>query len=70
MKSHVNHITKAEFLIAFQAAFSKVFTPDNVKAGFKGAGIVPLDPDRVISKLDVKLSTPSPTGSLPVATIL
>ncbi|KAK8093181.1 uncharacterized protein PG998_014582 [Apiospora kogelbergensis] len=69
MKSHVNHITKAEFLVAFQAAFSKVFTPDKVKAGFRGAGIVPLDPDRVISKLDVKLSTPSPTRSLPAATI-
>ena len=69
IKSHINHITKVEFLIAFQAAFSKVFTPDNVKAGFRGAGLVPLDPDRVISKLDVKLSTPSPTGSLPAATI-
>ncbi|KAK6823615.1 hypothetical protein PG987_013872 [Apiospora arundinis] len=69
MKSHINHITKVEFLIAFRAAFSKVFTPDNVKAGFRRAGLVPLDPDRVISKLDVKLSTPSPTGSLPAATI-
>ena len=69
MKSLVNHITKADFLIAFQAAFLKVFTPENVKAGFRGAGLVPLDPEKVISKLDVKLSTPSPTGSLPAATI-
>ena len=69
IKSHVNHITKAEFLIAFQAAFSKVFTPNNVKAEFRGAGLVPLNPEQVISKLDVKLSTPSPTGSLPTATI-
>ena len=65
----MNHITKAEFLIAFQAAFFKVFIPDNVKAGFSGAGLVPLDPEKVISKLDVKLSTPSPTGSLPAATV-
>ena len=69
IKAHVNHITKAEFLIAFHAAFVKVFTPENVKSGFRGAGLVPFDPDKVILKLDVKLSTPSPTGSLPTATI-
>ena len=69
MKSLVNHITKAEFLIAFQAAFSKVFTFNNVKAGFSGAGLVPLNPERVLTKLDVKLSTPSPTGSLPAASV-
>lgn len=68
MKAHVNHITKAEFLIAFQAAFAKGFTHENIKAGFYGAGLLPLDPDRVISKLDVKLSTPSPTGTLPAVT--
>ena len=70
MKSLVNHITKAEFLIAFQAAFSKVFTFNNVKAGFSGAGLVPLNPERVLTKLDVKLSTPSPTGSLPTTSVL
>ena len=69
MKSLVNHITKAEFLIAFQAAYTKVFTPDNVKAGFAGAGLVPLDPERVLSKLDMKLSTPSPSSSLPPAAV-
>ena len=70
MKSLVNHITKAEFLIAFQAAFLKVFIPENVKAGFRGAGLVPHNPEKVISKLDVKLSTPSPSSSLPTASIL
>ena len=69
IKSFINHITKAEFLVAFHAAFSKVFILKNVKAGFKGAGLVPFDPDRVISKLDVKLSTPSPTGTLLPANI-
>ena len=66
MKSLINHITKAEFLIAFQAAYTKVFTPNNVKARFAGAGLVPLDPERVLSKLDIKISTPSPSGSLPL----
>ena len=48
----------------------KVFIPENVKAKFRGASLVPLNPEKVILKLDVKLSTPSLTGSLPVITIL
>lgn len=44
-------ITKAEFLIAFQAAFSKVFIPDNVKTGFRGAGLVPFNSEKAISNL-------------------
>ena len=62
MKSHINHVTKVEFFIAFKAAFYAVFTEDNVKAGFRGAGLVPHNPDTVISMLDVKLRTPTPTS--------
>lgn len=69
IKSFINHITKAKFFIMFQIAFSKVFILENVKAAFQGAGLVPFDPGRVISKLDVKLSTPSPTGTLLAAGI-
>lgn len=68
MKSHVNHVTKVDFFIAFKAAFYTVFTEDNVKAGFRGAGLVPHDPEAVISKLEVKLRTPIPTGPPPAAT--
>jgi hypothetical protein len=67
MKSHVNHVTKLEFFIAFKTAFYSVFTEDNVKAGFRGAGLVPHDPEAVISKLDVKLRTPTPTGPPPAS---
>lgn len=55
MESHVNHVTKVEFFIAFKAAFSITFTEENVKAGFTGSGLVPMDPEAVIAKLDVKL---------------
>jgi hypothetical protein len=65
MKSHVNHVTKVEFFIAFRAAFYATFTEDNVKAGFRGAGLVPPDPEVVISKLDVKLRTPTPVSPPP-----
>src|SRR6478736_7885679 len=32
----------------------------NIKAGFRGAGLVTLDPESVVSKLDVQLRTPTP----------
>jgi hypothetical protein len=35
----INYITKSKFFITFKAAYDKVFTKKNIKAGFKGAGI-------------------------------
>lgn len=60
MRSHINHITKLEFLPAFKVAFEATFTKQNITGGFRGAGLVPLDPEAVISRLDVKLQTPTP----------
>lgn len=60
MRSHINHITKIEFLPAFKVAFEAAFTQQNVISGFRGAGLAPLDPEAVTSKLDVKLRTPTP----------
>jgi hypothetical protein len=37
-------------------------TRSNIEAGFRGAGLVPLNPENVISKLDVQLRTPTPVG--------
>ena len=62
IKAHINHITKVEFFVAFKAAYMESMTVQNAKAGFRGAGLVPFDPQAVISKLDVKLRTPTPTG--------
>ena len=61
IKAHINHITKPEFFIAFKAAHLATMTSKNIKAGFRGAGLVPYDPQSVLSKLDVKLRTPTPT---------
>jgi hypothetical protein len=65
IKSHVNHITKVEFFLAFKAAYDETFTEKNIQAGFRGAGLVPHDPQAVLSKLDVKIRTPTPTGPPP-----
>ena len=66
IRHHINHITKLEFLPAFKAAFNRAFTPTNICSAFRGAGLVPLQPDAVLSKLDVQLRTPTP-AALPEA---
>lgn len=45
---------------AFHIAFDKAITKENIQASFRGAGLVPHDPERVLSKLDVVLRTPTP----------
>ena len=65
IRASINHITKTEFFLAFKKAHDKVFTKENMISGFRGAGLVPLDPAVIISKLDIRLSTPSPLSSRP-----
>ena len=47
--------------------FNKVFTAENARAGFRGAGLVPHNPEVVLSKLDVRLRTPTPPKPSDVA---
>jgi hypothetical protein len=60
MRNRITHITKLEFLPCFIAAFKNAITKSNIQGGFRGAGLVPLDAEAVISKLDVRLRTPTP----------
>ena len=62
IRAHITHITKVEFFLAFYAAYIASVTPENIAGGFRGAGLIPFDPQAVTSKLDVKLRTPTPTG--------
>jgi hypothetical protein len=60
IRNHINHVTKLEFLPAVKAAYDRSFTPANIRSAFQGAGLVPYQPDAVLSKLDVQLRTPTP----------
>jgi hypothetical protein len=60
---YINHVSKFEFLYAFREAFFTSMTEKNIQGGFIGAGLVPYDPERVLSKLDVKLHTLTPLNS-------
>src|SRR5271168_2451461 len=65
MRQQITHITKEDFIPVFRAAFQVSLTESNIQGGFRGAGIVPFDPERVISTLDLKLRTPTPSNSRP-----
>jgi hypothetical protein len=64
MRNRITHISKSEFLPCFKRAFNAAITASNIQGGFRGAGLVPFDPERVIIGLDVQLRTPSPPLSI------
>jgi hypothetical protein len=62
MRTYVNHITKVEFLCAFREAYFTSMTEKNIRGSFAATGLIPYNPERVLSKLDVLLRTPSPSN--------
>jgi len=65
MRMQITHITKEDFFDAFIEAFHASITANNIRAGFRAAGLVPFDPESVVSRLDPKPVTPSPASSRP-----
>ena len=59
VRSYIYYISKETFLPAFKAAYELTFTKENARAGFRGAGLVPFNLDAVLSKLNVRLRTPT-----------
>jgi hypothetical protein len=55
-----NHIDKEDFLHLYPSAREKVFTQGNICNGFAGAGLKPLNKDRVLEKITFQLRTPTP----------
>jgi hypothetical protein len=49
------HISKDDFFLVFKTAFLEIMIKGNIQGGFWGAGLIPHNPDAVLSKLDVKL---------------
>jgi hypothetical protein len=66
---NITHISKLEFLCAFREAFFTSITEKNIQGGFAGAGLMPYDPERVISKLDIRIRTPTPPASSPTTAL-
>jgi hypothetical protein len=64
IKTHIHYITKVEFFIAFKTIYRQLITIQNAQARFRGTGLMPFNPQAMISKLDVKLRTLIPTSPL------
>jgi hypothetical protein len=60
MRMGINHINKDDFTVLYQQARTTSFTPTTVLSGFRATRLVPFDLDQVLSRLDIRLRTPSP----------
>ena len=61
MRLGVNHIVKEEFLLAYLVAHKAAFTASNIQASFAATGLVPFEPNQVLSTLGPTIRTPSPS---------
>ena len=56
-RRRVFHINKEGFLPAFKDAFFDVFTKENCQKAFEATGIVPINAQVVLDRLEVRLRT-------------
>ena len=65
MRLGVNHIDKLDFLATYPEARASAFQAHIIKNSFAAASLVPINLERVLSKLNIRLQTPTPSGSRP-----
>ena len=63
MRRGTHHIDKQDFLQAYLIARTEAASIANIQSGFAATGLVPHDPERVLSKLYTQLKTPTPPSS-------
>jgi hypothetical protein len=63
MRLGFNYIDKLDFLEAYPQACMVIFSSDNIKSGSSATGLILLNPDWVLSQLNIQLRTPTPPGS-------
>jgi len=60
MARSVNYINKYEFLPLYRQARQAALHRNNIQAGFAATGLVPYNPDHVLSLLHTEYRTPLP----------
>lgn len=65
MQAYITYITKDNFFLAFYTVFETAITENNIREGFRSAGLLLFDPKSIIAILDLKLKTPTPPNSHP-----
>jgi hypothetical protein len=61
----INHINKKAFLDAYRKVHERTFSSNNIRSSFRATGLVPDNPEVVLSKLEVKPRTPTPPATGP-----
>ncbi|KAF2806021.1 uncharacterized protein BDZ99DRAFT_359317, partial [Mytilinidion resinicola] len=56
-RQRVYYINKKGFLLAFKNAFFNIFTYKNCKKAFKASGLVPINAQVVLNRLNIRLRT-------------
>jgi hypothetical protein len=59
MSAGINHINKNDFLKLYKSARVATYSSYTIQSGFKATGLVPFNPDEVLSRLHIQLQTPS-----------
>ncbi|KAJ5240603.1 uncharacterized protein N7469_002194 [Penicillium citrinum] len=62
-----NHIDKFDFLADYPRARAETFQPGIIQNSFAASGLMPVDAERVLSKLNISLRTPTPPNSRPTS---
>jgi hypothetical protein len=64
MRLSINHINKQDFLIIYLKARTESQSTTNIISSFRATGLVPYDPDQVLSRLNILFRTPTPPPSI------
>jgi DDE superfamily endonuclease. len=65
MRLGINHIDKLDFLAVYPQARTDAFKITTIKNSFTAAGLVPVNPEPVLEKLNIRLRTPTPMPERP-----
>lgn len=63
MRLGINYIDKLDFLAAYPQACIDAFKADTINNSFQVAGLVPFNPQPVLSNLNIRLRMPTPPAS-------
>ena len=64
IRAGVNYINKPDFLMAYRSAREESIAINIVRNRFAAIGLVPYNPERVLSKLNTQLRTPTPPPTI------
>jgi hypothetical protein len=60
IQNRVNYIDKQDFLEVYYTAYTETINQSNIYSSFAATGVVLYNPERVLSKLNTQLQTPTP----------